>query len=321
MGKTLRLVGDIGGTNARFALVADGSKQPHQEQVVRCAEFEGLEQAIRRYLADHGNPRIREAALDVATGLTGDFVQLTNGPWGFSIEKMRRALALDRLHVINDFTALALSVPTLQPHELRQVGGGNAAAGTAIAVIGPGTGLGVSGLLPAGEGWIALQGEGGHTAFSPTTEREIEVLRWLMQRFEHVSTERVVSGMGLQNLYQALCALDHTTAEQLNPAQITEGALAGKDKRCREALDMFCAILGAAAANLVVTLGARAGCYVGGGIIPRLGEYFSRSPFRARFERKGRFSTYIAAVPTYVILAETPALRGLATIFQHAEKS
>ncbi|HKQ23390.1 MAG TPA: glucokinase [Burkholderiales bacterium] len=321
MGKTLRLVGDIGGTNARFALVADGSSQPHQEQVVPCAEFEGLEQAIRRYLADHGNPGIREAALDVATGLTGDFVQLTNGPWGFSIEKTRRALALDRLHVINDFTALALSVPTLQPHELRQVGGGNSAAGTAIAVIGPGTGLGVSGLLPAGEGWITLQGEGGHTAFSPTTEREIEVLRWLMQRFEHVSTERVVSGMGLQNLYQALCALDHTTAEQLNPAQITEGALGGKDKQCREALDMFCAILGAAAANLVVTLGARAGCYVGGGIIPRLGEYFSRSPFRARFECKGRFSTYIAAVPTYVILAETPALRGLATIFQHTEKS
>ena len=320
MGKAVRLVGDIGGTNARFALVADGSGQPLQEQVMRCADFEGLEQAIRRYLADHGNPRIQEAALDVATGITGDFVQLTNGPWGFSIEKTRRALALDRLNVINDFTALALSVPTLQPHELMQVGSGKPVAGTAIAVIGPGTGLGVSGLLPAGEGWIALQGEGGHTAFSPTTGREIEVLRWLMQRYEHVSTERVVSGMGLENLYQSLCALDHVTANPLTPAQITEAALAGNDAHCREALDMFCAILGAAAANLVVTLGARAGCYIGGGIVPRLGQYFASSPFRARFERKGRFSDYVAAVPTYVILAETPALRGLATLFQQTVK-
>jgi len=315
MGRAVRLVGDIGGTNARFALVAGGSRQPQQEQVMRCAEFDGLEQAIRRYLADHGDPAIREAALDVATGITGDFVQLTNGPWGFSIEKTRQALALDRLHVINDFTALALSVPTLQPHELRQVGGGKPIAGTAIAVIGPGTGLGVSGLLHAGERWNALQGEGGHTAVSPTTEREIEVLRWLMQRFEHVSTERVVSGMGLVNLYRAICALDHATAQPLTPAQVTEAALAGKDVHCREALDMFCAILGAAAANLVVTLGAREGCYIGGGIVPRLGEYFVRSPFRARFEHKGRFSTYVAAVPTYVILAETPALRGLATLF------
>jgi len=287
---------------------------------MRCAEFEGLEQAIRHYLADHGNPRIQEAALDVATGITGDSVQLTNGPWGFSIEKTRQALALDRLHVINDFTALALSVPTLQPHELMQVGSGKPVAGTAIAVIGPGTGLGVSGLLPAGESWIALQGEGGHTAFSPTTGREIEVLRWLMQRYEHVSTERVVSGMGLENLYESLCALDRVTAKPLTPAQITEAAFQGNEAQCREALDMFCAILGAAAANLVVTLGARAGCYIGGGIVPRLGEYFAGSPFRARFERKGRFSAYVAAVPTYVILAETPALRGLATLFQKARK-
>lgn len=320
MGKAVRLVGDIGGTNARFALVTDGSSKPQHEQVMRCAEFESLEQAIRRYLADNGNPGIREAALDVATGITGDFVQLTNGPWGFSIERTCQALSLDRLHVINDFTALALSVPTLQPQELRQVGGGKAVAGTALAVIGPGTGLGVSGLLPAGGGWIALQGEGGHTAFSPTTEREIEVLRRLMQRFEHVSTERVVSGMGLENLYHGLCALDRVTAQALSPAQITEAALAGNEVRCREALDMFCAILGAAAANLVVTLGARAGCYIGGGIVPRLGDYFASSPFRTRFECKGRFSAYVAAVPTYVILAETPALRGLATLFQHTAK-
>lgn len=315
MGGAVNLVGDIGGTNARFALVDENASQPRDEQTVRCAQFSGLEQAIRAYLAARGNPRIRQAALDVATGITGDYVHLTNGPWGFSIEQTRQALALERLQVTNDFTALALSVPTLAPQEIRQIGGGTAVTGTPIAVLGPGTGLGVSGLVPSDDHWIPLQGEGGHTAFSPMNEREAGVLRWLWRQYGHVSTERVVSGMGLENLYRALCALDGREAGHLDPGQITGAALSGNDLHCREALEMFCGILGTAAANLVVTLGARAGCYIGGGIVPRLGDYFARSPFRPRFETKGRFSAYVAAVPTYVILAETPALRGLATLF------
>jgi glucokinase len=316
MGVVVNLVGDIGGTNARFALVDEGSSQPRDELTVKCDQFPGLEQAIRAYLAAHGNPRIRQAALDVATGITGDYVHLTNGPWGFSIEQTRQALALERLQVTNDFTALALAVPTLAPEELRQIGGGSPVAGTPIAVIGPGTGLGVSGLLPAAGGWIAVQGEGGHTAFSPMNQREVDVLRCLWRQYDHVSTERVVSGMGLENLYRALCELDGAPAQALDPRRIAAAATSASDPHCREALDMFCGILGTAAANLVVTLGARAGCYIGGGIVPRLGDFFSRSPFRARFESKGRFSAYIAAVPTYVILAETPALRGLATLFR-----
>jgi glucokinase len=319
MRNTMRLVVDIGGTNARLALVAAGSLQPEDEKTVRCADFEGLEQVVRRYLQDCGNPVVREAALDVATGITGDFIRLTNGPWGFSIEQTRRALNLDRLHVVNDFTALALAVPTLRPDELQQIGGGVAIPQTPIAVIGPGTGLGVSGLIPVGNSRIALQGEGGHAAFGPMSEKEIGVLRWLQQRYDHVSTERVVSGMGLENIYQALCSLDGVQAQSLGPDKITAAALSNTDAQCTGALEMFCAILGTAAANLVVTLGARAGCYIGGGIVPRLGDYFARSPFRARFETKGRFSSYVAAVPTYVILAQTPALRGLATLFHDAK--
>jgi len=315
MQNVMRLVVDIGGTNARLALVAAGSLQPEREKTVRCAEYEGLEQAVRHYLQECDNAVVREAAVDVATGITGDFVQLTNGPWGFSIEQTRRSLALDRLQVVNDFTALALAVPTLRPDELQQIGGGAAVLAAPIAVIGPGTGLGVSGLIPVGSSYVALQGEGGHTAFSPMNEKEREVLRWLQQRYDHVSTERVVSGMGLENLYQALCAMDGVPTQSLSPDKITAGALSNTDAQCVAAVEMFCAILGTAAANLVVTLGARAGCYIGGGIVPRLGGYFARSPFRARFETKGRFSTYVAAVPTYVILALTPALRGLATLF------
>lgn len=315
MTQAMRMVVDIGGTNARFALVAPGSLEPEHEKTVQCADFPSLELAARQYLRDHGNPVVKEAAVDVAVDPTSDFVKLTNGPWGFSIEKTRIALGLDRLQVVNDFTALALGVPALTPRELQRIGGGAAVAGTPIAVIGAGTGLGVSGLIPSGERYVALKGEGGHAAFSPMNEREARVLLWLQQRYDHVSTERVLSGMGLENLYQALCALDGVASAPLTPDKITAAALANTDAHCAEAVEMFCAILGTAAANLVVVLGARAGCYIGGGIVPRLGDYFARSPFRKSFETKGRFSAYVAAVPTYVILAQTPALRGLATLF------
>ena len=318
MASMMRLVADIGGTHARFALVAANSLEPEHEKTVRCADYESLEHAVRSYLRETGEPVIREAALAVATNVTGDFVHLTNGPWGFSIEQTRQVLDLERLHVVNDFTALALAVPTLRPDELSKIGGGAALPATPIAVIGPGTGLGVSGLIPVQKGWVALQGEGGHAAFSPTDEREVGALRWLQRRYDHVSVERVVSGMGLQNLYHALCDMDGAQPRSLDPNQISAAALAGSDAQCMAALEMFCAILGAAAANLVLTLGAQAGCYIGGGIVPQLGEYFARSAFRPRFESAGRFSRYVAAVPTYVILARTPALRGLATLLNQS---
>lgn len=310
-----RLVSDIGGTNARFALVPAGSLQPRQERNLLCADFPGPVEAVRHYLASCGAPAVREAAFDVATGITGDFVQLTNGPWGFSVEQTRRALGLEHLYVINDFTALALGVPLLAPAEKRQIGGGAPVPGTAIGVIGAGTGLGVSGLLPYKGRWIAVQGEGGHTAFSPMTPREDALLQAARKRFgSHVSTERLVSGPGLKTLYESLCTLEGRQGAELQPAQITERALGGSDRSCGEALELFCAMLGTAAANLAALLGARAGIYIGGGIVPKLGEYFERSAFRARFEDKGRFRAYVSSIPTYVILAETLALRGLASL-------
>ena len=314
---TTRLVADIGGTNVRFALLRPGSDEPEQERNLVCADFEGLQQAARHYLSRVGNPEVREAAIDVATAVTGDFVKLTNSPWAFSIEQTRRQLGLDRLLVVNDFTALALSLPLLRPSELRQVGRGEALAHAPIALIGAGTGLGVSGLLPNDDRWVPLEGEGGHTAFSPMNEREDGVLGALRARFGHVSTERVVSGPGLVNIYQSLCQLDHVPVRGFEPHQVTEAGLGGHDAQCAEALTMFCAILGTAAANLVITLGARGGLYLGGGIVPKLGEYFDRSPFRSRFEHKGRFSGYVASVPSFVILADNPALRGLAVAIKN----
>jgi glucokinase len=314
-----RLLADIGGTNVRFALLPRGSDQPQQERSLLCADYPGLEQAARAYLADAGDPRVTEAAIDVATAVTGDLIKLTNSPWAFSIEQTRRQLGLTRLLVLNDFTALALSLPLLGGGELRQVGRGKALAHKAIGLIGAGTGLGVSGLQPCGSRWVPLEGEGGHVAFSPMDAREDAVLAVLRERFGHVSAERVLSGPGVVNVYQALCRIDRVPERALEPGQIARAALSGADPQCVEALAMFCAALGTAAANLAITLGARGGLYIGGGIVPKLGDYFERSSFRARFEHKGRFSSYLAAIPTFVILADYPALRGLAVAINSAD--
>jgi glucokinase len=312
----MRLVADIGGTNVRFALLPAGSTRPQQEQSLLCGDFPGLEQAARHYLSRVGVSAVSEAAVDVATAVTGDVVKLTNSPWVFSIEQTRRALELKRLLVINDFTALALSLPLLRPDELRSVGGGSGVEGAPLALIGAGTGLGVSGLIPCQGNWVPIRGEGGHTAFSPMDEREDRVLRVLRGRLGHVSTERLASGPGLVATYEALCALDGVAAKPFKPEQVTEVALSAADPHCAEALRMFCGVLGTAAGNLVVTLGARGGVYIGGGIVPRLGDYFLNSPFRSRFEQKGRFSHYMAQVPVWVILADNPALRGLASALE-----
>jgi glucokinase len=312
---SLSLVADIGGTNARFALVPAGTTNTRDEHNLRCRDFAGLHEAVRHYLSMVGNPEIRVAAFDVATAVTGDRIHLTNGPWSFSISETKTALGLDEFHVINDFTALALAVPILGESEIRKVGRGEPVPETAIGVLGAGTGLGVSGLLWHGGRWLAVQGEGGHVAFSPVTAREDAILRIFRRDYgSHISVERFLSGMGLSNIYRALCELDGAEPVQREPAQITHDALDQADAHAVETVDIFCAALGTAASNLAITLGARSGVFIGGGIVPKLGPYFDQSAFRARFEDKGRFSEYLSAVPTYVIVAATPALRGLATL-------
>ena len=312
---SLSMVADIGGTNARFALVQAGTTITQHEHQFRCKDFAGLTEVVRHYLSMVGNPEVRVAAFDVASAVTGDLIHLTNSPWSFSISGTKKALGFDELHVINDFTALALAVPILGKSDVRQVGRGAPVPETAIGVLGAGTGLGVSGLLWNGDRWLPLQGEGGHVAFSPVTQREDAILKILRRDFgSHISAERILTGMGLSNIYRALSELDGGEAVQLEPAQITGAALAGSDQRAQETVDIFCAALGTAASNLAITLGARSGVFIGGGIVPKLGAYFDQSAFRERFEDKGRFSEYLSAIPTYVIVAATPALRGLATL-------
>ena len=305
-----RLVADIGGTNVRFALIAHPGAAPSALRSLHCADFVGPGEALQAWLAETGAALPAVAAFGIATPISGDEVAMTNHPWRFSVGALRAALGLQRLRVVNDFTALALGLPGLAEEACERIGGGEAQPGAAIGLIGAGTGLGISGLIPAPGGPVPLQGEGGHVSLPASTPREAQVVAWLAARHGHVSAERVLSGPGLLALYTALCALDGVPAETLSAEAVSARGRDGTCPHCVEALSMFCALLGTVAGDLALTLGARGGIYIGGGIVPQLGEFFARSPFRARFEAKGRFQPYLARIPTWVIRSPHVALIG-----------
>jgi glucokinase len=308
-----RLLGDIGGTNARFALITAPGEPVSHIMKLACTEHAGLTEAIQTYLAQIDSAQPRYAAIGVANPVSGDWLKLTNNPWAFSIEAVRQAVGLERLLFMNDFTALALSLPHLTTTDRQQVGSGTCVPGQAIGVIGPGTGLGVSGLVPTGAGtYVPLEGEGGHVSLCPTTDEEMAVTAWLTHEHGHVSAERVLSGPGLVTLYKTLGEVRRLPTQDLTSAEITQAGLRNSDTLCAAALAMFCALLGSVAGNLALTLGAHGGIFIGGGIAPRLLDYLAQSEFRPRFETKGRFTTYLKGIPTYVITAPYPALTGAA---------
>ncbi len=316
-----RLLADIGGTNARFAWQAAAGAPIEDQITLPCADYVSIEAAIRAYFERIDRPRPQSCAIAIANPVHGDRVQMTNHHWSFSISALRQALGFERLELLNDFTALALALPGLSADQLHQVGGGQALPGAAIGLLGPGTGLGVSGLVSDGRGgWVPLQGEGGHVSLAPVTPREQLVVEFLTQRYGHASAERAVSGMGLVDIHTALCLADGVLPpEGWSAAQVSAAALSGQQPRCAEALSMLCAWLGSVAGNLALTLGAKGGVYIGGGIVPRLGEWFDHSPFRARFEAKGRFQSYLAEIPVWVIHAsQSPALAGAAKALDQA---
>jgi glucokinase len=311
---TTWLVGDIGATHARFGLVSpDGTLL--LSRTLADEDYPAIHDAIAAFLAERGAlPMPRQGAIAIASPITGDRVAMTNHPWSFSILALKARFGFDRLEVINDFTALALALPRLTPQDRLMVGGGAAVAGAPIGVLGPGSGLGVSGLVASGSGWIALTGEGGHATMAPATDRESAVLDRMRGHFDHVSAERALSGPGLVNLYNTLAELGRMPAQGYTAAQITDLAVRAADSLCVETTTMFCAMLGTMAGNLALTLGARGGVYIGGGIVPRLGQTFVQSPFRQSFEAKGRFQAYLAAIPTFVVTHPLPAFLGCAAL-------
>lgn len=308
-----RLLADIGGTYARFALES-APRRFERVQLLKCAEHADFQSAVGSYLAGLGEVQVQHAAVAIANPVDGDLVRMTNYPWQFSIEAVRAQLGFETLLVVNDFTALAMSLPHLAPEQLRQVGDGSARAHSVMGVLGAGTGLGVSAAIPAADGWVSLGTEGGHVAFTPQDERERHVLEYAARRFEHVSAERLLSGTGITLIHAALCDRDGVPAGEPGASDITRRALAGDDLRCVETLEVFCAALGTLASNIAVTFGAFGGIYIGGRIVPSLGRWFDHSGFRRRFEAKGRFSDYVRSIPTFVITADTATFAGTSAI-------
>lgn len=315
-----RLLGDVGGTNARFGWQANAHSGIEHVLVLPCAAHETLEAAIRTYLELKSLPMPRAGALGIANPITGDVIRMTNHHWSFSISEMQRSLGLQQLNVINDFTALALALPSIAKDNLVQVGGTVAEAYAPKALIGAGTGLGVSGLMPtdANDHWVAIAGEGGHVTLAAQTESEYRVIELIRQRYGHVSAERVLSGQGLVDLYLALRQLQkQQPVDVAGAAEITAWALQNKDPLALQSIDMFAGFLGSVTGDLALTLGARGGVYLGGGIVPRWLGWFETSQFRERFEAKGRFKAYLKDIPVWVINAvESPALLGAARSLQ-----
>jgi glucokinase len=308
--KQYSLVADIGGTNARFALVADSESRPIEPRNLRCADYPTIVDAARTYLEQLGLGKPYQAAMSIASPVTGDELNMTNHNWSFSVRQIREELGLRHLKVLNDYTALALALPSLKEDQCVKVGSGESLTGHPMAVLGPGTGLGVSGVLPAGDHWVPLESEGGHVSYGPLNAREDQIIQLLREKYKHISAESLVSGPGLSLIYETITRLEGGEVKKLSPVEVTDLALSNNCAIATETVLIFCDILGTVAGNLALTLGARGGVYIGGGIILKLLDNFSHSRFRERFERHGRLTGYLQKIPTYVINTDYPALTG-----------
>ena len=308
----LRLVADLGGTRARFALSEPDGRLFAQAEFDAGAYATPVD-AARAYLASAASgAKPGEAVFAVAAPVAGDEVKFTNSPWRLSATALRRDLDLTQARLINDFEAVAWALPRLRPEDLCKICGEAADESSPRAAIGPGTGLGVAGLAPAQDGWAVIGSEGGHCSFAPQDEVDEQIWRILRREFGHVSNERLASGPGLVNLYRALAEIRGEPAAALRPHEVVDRCASGEDAVCAEAVRRFTAALGSAAGDLALALGARGGVYIGGGVVPRLGSTFDVSLFQERFVSKGRLRPYLEPIPVFLIQHPHPALVGAA---------
>ena len=249
----------------------------------------------------------------------GDRCALTNNPWVVDAAELRARFGLTRVHIINDFEALAWSLPHLTRDDIGKIGGREPAVEAPMVVLGPGTGLGVAAYVPREKGALVFHSEGGHATMPSGSLREDAIIEILRQRFGHVSAERVLSGHGLENLYRAIASIESLSVPERTAAEITQAALEGSCVASRAALDTFCAMLGDVTGNFALSFGARGGAFIAGGIVSHIRDYLPRSQFRARFDAKGRMRRYVEPIPIYLILHDDPAFIGLRSLAaQHA---
>ena len=311
------LIADIGGTNARFALTDLDAPHPNvlQAQRLEASRFASLQHAAEHYLESVG-VRPRDAALAVACPVDGEHIRLTNRAWSFTRSELRQALSLDRLHVLNDFGAVAWSVPALDRDDQIVLHGDDAPLRRGpITVLGPGTGLGVAMLVGETNDWRVVETEGGHVSFAPLGDEEHTIARWFGARFGRVSNERLLCGAGLSHIDAVLRdAVDHASGQHQalrDPADIVDAALDGHDLAARRTLARFCAVLGSVAGDAALIHGART-VMIAGGIVPRFVPFLRSSAFRERFLAKGRFAAYLESVDIRVVVHRDPGLLGAA---------
>ncbi|MGF1619957.1 MAG: glucokinase [Rhodomicrobiaceae bacterium] len=304
------LLADVGGTKARFAWLVAG--RLGEVTSLSVAEYSGFEDALGAFMSSRPEgAAIGDALLAVAGPVQDRSVTLTNSGWYIDADDLCRQFGFERVELINDHAALALSLPHFTSADVRPLGQGHPRPDAPAAVVGPGTGLGVAALIHKGGLEGVLQTEGGHVTFAGADRREDAVIQFLRDRTRHVSAERILSGPGLVNLYEAISAVDGLIGPPRTASEITAAAVARSCPLSQATLSMFSAMLGTFAGNVALTFGARGGVYIAGGIAPKIADYLSRSPFRDRFEAKGRFRSYLAAVPSYVITRQDPAFAGL----------
>lgn len=306
------IVADIGGTNARFSRVNLQTLALDHVMVYPCADFATFALALSYYREQAGLQAVDHVAVAIACPVNGDFIKMTNFHWEFSVSAVKAELSLAEFVVLNDFTAVAMSLPAIGPDELVQIGGGQRDLTKPMAVLGAGTGLGVAHLIPTGQGYLPLPGEGGHTDWTAQNEQEWAIQRYLAAHFGHVSPERLLSGPGLESLYLAIAAYRQQDVAAKSAADIGKDALSGRCALSVAVVEQFFASLGGLAGDLALTLSTFGGVYVAGGITPKLLPLLSGSEFRSRFEAKGRFTAFNQRIPTYIVTAEQPGLLGCA---------
>jgi glucokinase len=310
------LIGDIGGTNARFAVVAHADDMVRDVRVVKTADYETIDDAIRAAVLEKGD-KPRSAVLAIAGPVDGDEIPLTNCPWVVRPKAMIAGLGLSDVVILNDFEAQALAVVALGAEHMEKIGGGEPEAGAGRVVLGPGTGLGVAGLIQAFGRWIPVPGEGGHMDIGPRTPRDFEVFPHLDKIEGRISGEQILCGRGLVNMYRAVAKADGVSPRYAMPAEVTAAALDGSDPVAVEALDTFVTCLGRTAGDLALVFMSKGGVFLTGGIAQKVVPALKKGNFRAAFEDKAPHSAIMRDIPVYVITHPLAAVHGLAAYACH----
>ena len=309
------LIGDIGGTNARFAIIPDAAAEEFNFPNVRTADFETIDEAIRSCILEKSSLRPRSAILAVAGPISADEIPLTNCDWVVRPRTMIDGLGIEDVLVVNDFEAQALAIANLSDENRERLGDAAAHEDMVASrvVLGPGTGLGVGGLLHARDVWIPVPGEGGHVDLGPRTKRDLEIFPHVETIEGRVSAEQILSGRGIVNLYRAICTADGIAPVYSDPADITSHALADSDKVAVETISLFTTYLGRVAGDMAMIFMARGGVFLSGGISQKILPALRKPEFRAAFEDKAPHSELLATIPTYVVTHPLAALAGLSS--------